>query len=138
MMNDDRKPVRPLRVLLALEANRRAPLCTLLHAEQRIQIVAEASLANEALFHAQARSPDAAVLDVHFPDGDGLEVVRRLKLAAPECVVILLSDPPPSLGQESSPPGAAFIFHKNTDPQQVVEALLRLALTSSPTTPAKQ
>jgi DNA-binding NtrC family response regulator len=50
--------------------------------------VIEAASAAEA---AQARTPDAAILDYRLPDGDGIAVLRRLRQADPDLPVVMLT-----------------------------------------------
>jgi DNA-binding NtrC family response regulator len=50
----------------------------------------EAATAAEALEHL-ASEPDLVLLDFHLPDGDGLEVLRQIKLREPDTVVIMMT-----------------------------------------------
>jgi two-component system nitrate/nitrite response regulator NarL len=54
------------------------------------QVVGEADCGAEGLALASAICPDAVLLDVHLPDGDGLAVAARLT-AAGGCRVLLTS-----------------------------------------------
>jgi CheY-like chemotaxis protein len=46
----------------------------------------------DALFDSMARlHPDAIVLDLFIPPGNGLEICRRIKQIAPETMVIIVS-----------------------------------------------
>lgn len=46
----------------------------------------------EALAHAQSHPPIAAILDIHLPDINGLELTRRLRdLLGPDAPLIILS-----------------------------------------------
>lgn len=51
----------------------------LLAAEEDIQVVGEASTAEEALVRIPTTAPDVAVLDVRLPDGSGVEVCREVR-----------------------------------------------------------
>jgi DNA-binding NarL/FixJ family response regulator len=42
------------------------------------EVVGEAADGREAIAAIEALQPDAVLLDVHLPDGDGLELARRL------------------------------------------------------------
>jgi DNA-binding NtrC family response regulator len=50
-----------------------------------------ASSCAEAEARAQTQAPDAVVLDHHLPDGDGLELMGRLKKLCPGAPIILLT-----------------------------------------------
>lgn len=46
----------------------------------------------EAFAHAQAHSPIAAILDIHLPDINGLELTRRLRdILGPDTPLVILS-----------------------------------------------
>jgi DNA-binding NarL/FixJ family response regulator len=54
-------------------------------------VVAEADSAKAGLEAAEAVAPDAVVLDVHLPDGNGIDVCRALIEANPGLVILLVS-----------------------------------------------
>ena len=54
-------------------------------------VVAEADGATAGLEAVEALAPDAVVLDVQLPDGNGIEVCRALTAANPALVVLLVS-----------------------------------------------
>jgi two-component system, NarL family, response regulator DevR len=56
-----------------------------------LEVVGEASTAEEALRRVPAVSPDVAVLDVRLPDGDGVEVCRELRNRDPELPCLMLT-----------------------------------------------
>ena len=55
----------------------------LLEAAGDIEVVGEASTADEALRRIPAAQPDVAILDVRLPDGSGIEVCRELRSSTP-------------------------------------------------------
>src|SRR4051794_2728583 len=60
--------------------------------EQRgFAVVAEADGAKTGLEAAERVAPDAVVLDINMPDGNGIDVCRALTKANPGLVVLLLS-----------------------------------------------
>ena len=84
--------VRSARVLLVddLESVRLA-LRGLFAGDERFEVVGEASDAQTAVDQARELSPSLIVLDVAMPGGNGLEVVPRLRAAAPESSIVLLT-----------------------------------------------
>ncbi len=56
-----------------------------------IKIVAEASTGQEALKLALTKKIDIALIDIRMPDGDGLNVLGRIKLEKPDLPVLMLS-----------------------------------------------
>ena len=120
---------RPLSVLVANNSFLlRTRLCSLLAGEPALDVVAEAGSAIEVLLRFRAQPTDAVILDVQFPDGSGLEVLRTLKIAAPHCVVILLSNScTPEYRPEFLRCGADQVFHTATEFEQAVQVLTSLA-----------
>ena len=106
----------------------RTRLCSLLAAEPALEVASEAGSALESLLRFRARQTDAVILDVQFPDGSGLEVLRKIKSSAPHCVVILLSNScTPEYRPEFLRRGADHVFHTATEFEQAVECLTTLA-----------
>jgi len=69
----------------------RAGIRGLLEVDESIEVVGEASTADEALRRVPAVAPDVAVLDVRLPDGDGVEVCRELRSRLPELHCLMLT-----------------------------------------------
>jgi len=63
----------------------------LLDAEDDLEVVGEASTAEEALARIPATRPDVAVLDVRLGDGNGIEVCRDVRSAHPEIQCLMLT-----------------------------------------------
>lgn len=56
-----------------------------------LEVVGEASTAEEALQRIPATRPDVAVLDVRLPDGNGVEVCRELRSTNPDLACLMLT-----------------------------------------------
>ncbi len=69
----------------------RRGLRELFDAEDDIEVVGEASTAEQALDRIPSTRPDVAVLDVRLPDGDGVEVCRELISLHPEIRCLMLT-----------------------------------------------
>jgi DNA-binding NarL/FixJ family response regulator len=69
----------------------RRGLRELLESEPDIEVVGEASTAEEALARVAPSAPGVAVLDVRLPDGDGVEVCRDIRSRHPEIRCIILT-----------------------------------------------
>jgi DNA-binding NarL/FixJ family response regulator len=62
-----------------------------LFADSSIAVCGEASGPDEAVRQARKLKPDVVLLDVRFGETDGLEAVKRIRLAAPAARVVILS-----------------------------------------------
>jgi two-component system, NarL family, response regulator DevR len=69
----------------------RRGVADLLSAEDDIDIVGEASTAEEAIGRILALSPDVCVLDVRLPDGSGVEVCRAVREKRPAVACLMLT-----------------------------------------------
>lgn len=69
----------------------RRGLATLLGMEPWVARVVEAASVRETQERAVTERPDAAVVDLGLPDGDGLELIGRIRRAVPGCAVVVLT-----------------------------------------------
>ncbi len=69
----------------------RVGLRTLLDAEADMEVVAEASSANEALMQVERYRPDVVIMDVRLKGQSGLEACRLIRQRHPETQVIILT-----------------------------------------------
>ncbi|MFF6772907.1 response regulator [Streptomyces sp. NPDC012637] len=63
----------------------------LVDAEPDMEVVGEASSAEQALARGPALRPDVAVLDVRLPDGNGVSVCRELRSRIPALTCLMLT-----------------------------------------------
>lgn len=68
----------------------RRGLASLLNAQAGMQIVGEASTLGEAVARIPAAQPDVALLDVHLPDGSGIDLCRHIRQEHPtvRCMIL--------------------------------------------------
>jgi two-component system response regulator DevR len=69
----------------------RRGLAELINLQNDMEVVGEASTADEALRRIPAARPDIAVLDVRLPDGSGVEVCREVKSVMPSVSCLMLT-----------------------------------------------
>ncbi|GFH36473.1 response regulator [Streptomyces pacificus] len=63
----------------------------LLSTEDGIEVVGEADTAAEALVRAPALNPDVVIIEVHLPDGSGVEVCREIRLRNEDTACLMLT-----------------------------------------------
>ena len=69
----------------------RRGVASLLNTEPGIEVIGEASTAQQALARIPALRPDVAVLDVRLPDGNGVAVCREIRSQMPEVACLMLT-----------------------------------------------
>ncbi|NHD16704.1 MULTISPECIES: response regulator [Actinopolyspora] len=60
-------------------------------ADDRVRVIGEAGSVAEAVAGIEHLRPEVVLLDVHMPDGGGVEVLRRVRERCPEVVFLALS-----------------------------------------------
>jgi two-component system, NarL family, invasion response regulator UvrY len=105
----------------------RAGVRRLLAAEPQIT-GAEAATANEALAIFRNDRPDLVILDLNLPGIGGLEIIGRLKLENASVRILILSmHDNPIYVTHALRAGAAGYVSKNAPPEQMLEAIRRVA-----------
>ncbi|UVY84255.1 response regulator transcription factor [Brachybacterium sp. NBEC-018] len=69
----------------------RSALATMLSLEEDLDVVGEASSCAEGEELAQRLQPQVALLDLQMPDGDGLELARRVAAVSPATRVLVVT-----------------------------------------------
>ena len=110
---------------------------TLLEASGQIEVVGEASNAQETLSRIGACQPDVAVLDVRIPDGNGVEVCREIRSEHPniKCLMLTSYSDDDALF-EAIMAGASGYVLKQIRGSELVSAVLRVANGESLLDPA--
>jgi DNA-binding NarL/FixJ family response regulator len=99
-------------------------LATILGAEPEIEVVGKGGTVQEAINSARALQPDVVLLDVHMPDGSGIEAVAAIKKDRPQTqVVILTSDEDESVLRSAVQAGVTGYLSKHESAAQVVQAV---------------
>jgi DNA-binding NarL/FixJ family response regulator len=115
----------------------RRGLRELLESASDVEIVGEAGTAEEAYGRIPATTPNVALLDVHLPDGDGIEVCREIRSRHPEIACIMLT----SVADDEAVyaafmAGAAGYVLKQVKPEELVAGVQRVARGESLIDPA--
>ncbi len=87
--------------------------------------------AASAIAEAGMRRFDAAVIDVTLPDGDGLEVARRIHAISAPAILIVCSGYPVSEGDVGLPRGTFAILQKPFLPSQLWMLIESAVISSS-------
>jgi DNA-binding NarL/FixJ family response regulator len=98
-------------------------------AQHGFEVAGEASDGEEAIEAAARLEPDLILLDLSMPGLDGLSALPRLRAAAPECEVVVLT----ASGTEENllgaiKGGAAGYLLKSESPERIVDFLRGIAL----------
>jgi DNA-binding NarL/FixJ family response regulator len=93
--------------------------------DERYSRVATAADATEALAAATER-PDAILLDAALGRSDGLELIPRLRAAAPQAVIAVHSSAPYASEEIAVQAGADVFIPKGTDPEELLTILVDL------------
>ena len=117
--------VPPIRVLLVDD---HAVFCDALSAilglEPDMEVVGRGASVREAVDQARALHPDVVLLDVHLPDGSGVEAASRIKKEQPATqVVMLTSDEEESVLRSAVDAGVTGYLSKHEAAPQVLQAV---------------
>ena len=109
--------------------------------ERRIQVVAEADTGPGVLDQVQQlqgrQGIDVVLLDIAMPGIDGLDVLQRLRQHWPALPVLMLSTyPEKQYAVRCIQLGASGYLNKSADPDELIAALLRVAVGGLHVTPA--
>jgi DNA-binding NarL/FixJ family response regulator len=126
-----------IRVLLAEDHPMvRSGLLQLLGNVDQVEVVGAATGGEEAVRLATAERPDVVLMDLEMPDLDGIEATRRIRAAAPDVNVVLLtafSDRQRIL--DAIDAGAVGYLLKDVEPDELVRGLEAAARGESPLSP---
>jgi len=89
-----------------------------------IEIVAEASNGIEAISSVKVQQPDLLIIDIAMPYANGIEVIEEAKRWSPKTRCIVLTGMTSiTLLHQAMLAGAAGIFHKSGDTDEIISAI---------------
>jgi two-component system, response regulator PdtaR len=122
--------VSRIRVLVAEDDDNARSLITDLLSTLGHTVVAEVSTGRDAFERAKDVAPDVVLLDVHMPDGSGIEAAERITQTIPGVAVVLFSgDATVTLSDRDVTATAAIAFLPKPAPPRVLDSTIRLAAT---------
>ena len=99
-----------------------------------VNVVGEAATQDAAVSGILATRPDVAILDISLAEGNGIEVLARVKRQLPALRGIMLTNyATPQHAKASADAGAEYFLDKSSEFEKIVEILGRLAQGSSGT-----
>ena len=124
------EPVSRIRVLVAEDDDNARSLLTDLLTTLGHTVVAEVSTGREAIERAKDVVPDVVLLDVHMPDGSGIEAAEHITQSVPGVAVVLFSgDHTLTLSDRDVTATAAIAFLPKPAPPRALDSTIRLAAT---------
>jgi DNA-binding NarL/FixJ family response regulator len=106
----------------------RTGLRSVLSSDETIEVVAEAEDGHQAVRRAPRARPDVVLMDVRMPDLDGIAATDQLLAAAPAAkVVILTTFEEDEYIHGALRAGASGFLLKRTSPEELIEAVHRIA-----------
>jgi response regulator NasT len=120
----------PIRILVAEDdENARAVLVDLLGALGH-SVAAQVATGREAIGHAQQIIPDVVLLDIHMPDGSGIEAAEEITRSLPGTAVVLFSgDQTVTLTEHDVAATSAVAFLPKPTPPRMLDSTIRLAVS---------
>jgi DNA-binding NarL/FixJ family response regulator len=96
----------------------------LIAGEADLSICGEAGTVSEALEKVMRHKPDVAIVDISLPDGNGLELVKRLRIRSPKTRILVISMHDEELFAERAlRAGVQGYINKQEAAEKVIEAI---------------
>jgi two-component system response regulator DevR len=110
----------------------RRGIAELINREADLEVVGEGATAVQGVSRIAATAPDVAVLDVHLPDGSGIDVCRDIRSANPsvKCLILTAYDDDEAI-RSAVLAGAAGYVLKDIRGQNLLESIRRVAAGES-------
>lgn len=120
------QPHAPLKVFLVDDSIPVRQRVAQMLRDSDIEVVGEAAAPKAAIEGILASKPQAVVLDIQLNGGTGLDVLRAVRLAAPQIVFVVLSNNSgPAYRKLYRIEGAAHFLDKNAEFDQLVQTIFK-------------
>src|SRR5215210_3965216 len=117
-------------MLVEDHAQFRRAIAALVNRQPGLEVVAEAGSLDEARRHAASIGFDVVLLDLRLPDGNGIDVIAKLREASPGAVVILSATLDPTNLSKAKEAGADKMLDKFATPGEISAAIRSTATTA--------
>jgi DNA-binding NarL/FixJ family response regulator len=108
----------------------------MLATDETIEVVGIARNGEEAINKAMALSPDVITMDIRMNGMDGIDTTRRLKAKIPNVNVLALTMYGESTIREAIDAGVSGYILKDSDYNQIIEAIHQVSSGGYPITPS--
>lgn len=89
-----------------------------------VKVVGNVGDIETALYAFQKEKPDMVVLDIQLPDGNGIEVLSRIKQEDKDTIVVMLTNFPfEAFRKKCMEAGADYFFDKSTEFDKISEVV---------------
>jgi len=102
----------------------RERLTTMLSELPEVEVVGQAQDALEAVSLIRKLKPDAVILDIRMPRGNGIDVLEKIKrFQSAPLVIVFTNYPYPQYRKRCMKAGADFFFEKATEFEKLMEVI---------------
>jgi response regulator NasT len=123
------EPAAPIRILVADDDLGARMILVELLQTLRFDVAGEASNGRDAVALARTLLPDVVLLDVHMPDGSGIDAAKEITGVLPATAVVLFTgDQTLSLSEEDVTESAAISLLAKPTAPRALDTALRLAV----------
>jgi two-component system, NarL family, invasion response regulator UvrY len=124
-----RKPSHKTKIVIADDhAVVRMGLVQIISETSDLEVIAEAENGNKLLDRIRTLQPDVVLMDINMPEKSGWDVMLQLKSESPKLPVIVLSiSPEKDFAVKFLKAGASGYLTKTSAPEQLVDAIRKVA-----------
>jgi DNA-binding NarL/FixJ family response regulator len=109
----------------------RERLAEKLSAFDNVQVIASVGDAADAYAVLSIEHPDMVVLDIQLPDGNGIDILKRIKQQHKDTIVVMLTNHAyPAFREKCLEAGADYFFDKSTEFEKISTVLQNFELVS--------
>lgn len=97
-------------------------LINILSEIENIKIIGVANNATKAVEYILKSSPDVVIMDIHMPDGNGIDILKQIKKEKPSIKVLMLTNYPESDYKKiCMKEGADYFLDKSIEFEKVID-----------------